>query len=212
MRQFINLLIVAFAFVAVSFWEQLNLTSLTVPALGFLVFLYISSSAHSRLMSTDTNTRGKDILQSMLLLMTVLLLVTSTGGRTSPFYFLLYFLPFAISFLLTPISAFTVAIGIVFLLLPELPQQEMVRGLIQIGSLMLISPLAYFLSSEYQERQRLEKTVSTTAEHIAKDVGEIIKDKTESLTKTESKALLDILKQVETLEGKEDQNIQKTEK
>lgn len=78
----------------------------------------------------------------------VFLLVFHTGALYSPIFFLLYFLLFGTSLLLSPTSAYVLAIsGSVFFLTSL--SGDPVRELLQILSLFLIAPIANAFGSQY---------------------------------------------------------------
>ena len=145
----------------------------------------------------------REQLHAFLLASVILLLIVSTGTLTSPFFFLLYFLPFVLSFLLSPSSALVFSFLCCAFFLQALIDTDYIRSMVQIGSFIGIAPRAYYFGSEYHEHQRLRIASEDTATGITKDIGRIIQDDKGSLTTKENKALTDILLQIEKLRGTE---------
>lgn len=160
------------------------------------------------------------VFDTLIFTAVILLLVETTGGLQSPLFFLLYFLLFATSLLLTPELAF-VLILVLFLFYFDQIWQNPTLNFLKFGSLALISPLSYILGRQYlrlaQEEKRVEileaeiKTlendiqnwtrgeVKENLEAIAQNVGTLLHLAPRLLTTTQIKSLNKILEILQKL-------------
>ncbi len=147
----------------VYFWLTLpKLAPFTLQLVAVLVLLYLGShwlKHHSSFFILHTkNTVPLDltILTSM-----ILLLISETGALASPFFFLCYFLLFAVA-MLYEIEATLVLTGVLILFFMFLPDPNWT----QIISLIMITPLAIFTAHSYEsvlaeERQLAREETDT---------------------------------------------------
>lgn len=87
------------------------------------------------------------------IILIVLLIVAATEGIRSNFFFLTYFLLFGISFLFEPYIIFIFLLGLVFLFVPQALEYDLLSNFIKLGSLVLLSPIAYFFSREFKKKE-----------------------------------------------------------
>jgi hypothetical protein len=134
-----------FSVAGVFFWLNTPfLFPLTLQLVAVLVLAY----AAVHWMGKKKRTRGtRSTIPFDLTLLTsmILLLVTETGALTSPFFFLLYFLLFAVA-LLYEIEATLILTGtllLFFLLLPSTDFSNL-SSLSELSALLMITPLAIF--------------------------------------------------------------------
>jgi hypothetical protein len=80
--------------------------------------------------------------------------VNSTGGLTSPFFFLIYFLLFSLSIILEPIISITTTVALIIFFLLNLPANQDFKILMPIISLAFITPFAMFMGQEQIEAQK----------------------------------------------------------
>ncbi len=92
-----------------------------------------------------------------------LLLVASTGGVVSPWFFLIYFYLFSVGLLLEKeaVAIYTLVIFLFFSFLPL--EGSLKHYFIRLFSLLLITPLAYYLSYKYEEVAKLRKNYQQLA-------------------------------------------------
>lgn len=197
MKHFFDAGILILSFLLVWLFQEFSLMDLTVPLLGLLMAIYLVTSF---LKATNSALAFHDPLHAFLLTTIILLLIVSTGSLTSPFYFLLYFLLFGLSFLLNPASSITFAALSCLFFLPNLIATDYIKGMLQIGSFITVSPLAYYCGAEYQEHIRITRATERLVNAIAKDISKIINDDSKVLTNTETKALTDMLNKLERAE------------
>lgn len=136
----------------------------------------------------------------------ILLLISSTGGIDSVLFFLLYFLCFGIAFAFEPAVIFVFVLGAILVFIPEALKGDFLVNLLKLGSLLLISPLAFFFGNEYRKNDKeneaieaLEERTKDAADTISKDLEEVIKDEKENLKSEDMEKLNEILEETEDL-------------
>lgn len=192
------------SFVLVYIWEQTFLADYTIQVLGLFVVIYILLTVIRRKKHPNANFGGTaDIF---ILNTTIFLLISLTGAIYSPLFFLLYFLGFGITFIFEPATVFLFTIGAALLFLPQAMKNNSIESYIRLGSLVLISPLAFFFGQEYKDRDKEEEEIEEIAERssdagesIAKDVGAVLQEEKEKLKPKTVEKLNDILEQTEDL-------------
>jgi len=194
------LLLLSFGFVFV--WQQTPLSGYTIQILGFLIFLYLIVSFRKK-GSKGFAPRGES-WTIFILNTVVLLLIISTGGFTSTLFFLLYFLVFGIAFVFEPPTVFVFVVGAIIFFVQDALKDDVMRNLIMLGSLGLISPLAFFFGREYRKEEvqdekinKLEQKTEQASNKIAKDVDEVLRKDDLKLESVEK--LNNILEQTEKL-------------
>lgn len=164
---FVHSLFLLSAIVLTWFWTSnpgLSLYNLQLIAL-FVIFYFLSHFLSRSAPLTST-------IDAIIFTIVILLLVSSTGGLSSPLFFLIYFLLFAVSLLFEPLITLvlTAAIFVFFW-----PNPLVFNSLIQLFSVLLILPLSVFLGRQYlkvleahqeikilkKESQKLEKAITS---------------------------------------------------
>ncbi len=106
--------------------------------------------------------KGGRLLEAVIFTAIIFVIVNTTGGVGSPFFFLLYFLLFSLSLLLEPaVSIATTLTSVAFFLL-TLPPDRGVNNLLPIFSLAFLTPFALFMGQEYLKEQRAKQQLQTT--------------------------------------------------
>ena len=199
------LLLVSFIFLFV--FEQAKLTDLTPQLIGILVFIFIILSAGRKKQISLSGPWGVFILNTV-----IFLVIFSTGGISSGFFFVLYFVVFAMAFVFDPNLAFIFAAGSLIVFLPVIFQGNTIENIIKIGSLFLISPLAYFFGNMFKKQEKnddkvveVKERAQDAADNISKDVQTVLSDEKQKLEPQDVEKLNDILEETEDLrqEGKE---------
>lgn len=205
MKIVLQALVLILSFVFVFVWKETPLVNYTVALSGALIVLYILFSARNK---------GKGFVQMggegpwgiFFLNTVILLLISSTGGIDSVLFFLLYFLCFGIAFAFEPVVIFVFVLGAILVFIPEALKGDLLVNLLKLGSLLLISPLAFFFGNEYRNNDKeneaivaLEERTKDAADTISKDLEEVIKDEKDSLKDEDMEKLNEILEETEDL-------------
>lgn len=141
-------------------------------------------------------------IDAVIFTMVILLLISSTGGLTSPLFFLIYFLMFGLALLFEPAISLslTLAMIIFFLLTPT--KEEPLTEALQLFSLLLITPLALFFGRQYLQLLEGEEKIKILEEESQVLEREIEKEETDVLmwaTLELKKGLTEVLDQTSDL-------------
>ena len=85
------------------------------------------------------------------------IIIFSTGGLNSPFFFLLYFFLFIIAFQNPSSSTLAYSLFLVLILSQSL---NSFTSVITLSSLLLITPLAWFMGKQFSEKAKNEKIIT----------------------------------------------------
>jgi len=110
-------------------------------------------------------------IDAVVFTMVVMLLVSSTGGLTSPLFFLIYFLMFGLALLFEPLITLSLAAAMILFFLFTPTKQEPLTEALQLFSLLLITPLALFFGSQYLKLLESEEKIK-----ILKEESEIMEE------------------------------------
>lgn len=83
----------------------------------------------------------------------ITLIIFSTGGLNSSFFFLIYFLLFTLAFQNPPTTTLSYSLVLILLLAQSLNSTQ---SLIPLSSLLFITPLAWFIGRQYLEKAKIE--------------------------------------------------------
>jgi len=193
MRVLLQSLFLLFSFALVFIWQASPLSSYTLPIIGFLVVVFIISSLATSKGRKQISLGGP--LGMFILNTIILLFVFSTGGLSSGFFFLLYFVVFALVFVFEPYTIIAFTIGIILVFIPDAIRDDVFGNFIRLGSIVLISPLAFLFGREYKKSGEQQDAL----ESIEKDVKEVIKKEKGNLSKEDLEKLSDIVGETEKL-------------
>ena len=148
-KEIVHSLVLIFAIIIGFVYPKTSLAQYDLQiSAGLFIFLYlmkrmfIEKSIYSRL------------AESVVFTLIVLGIVNSTGGLTSPFFFLIYFLLFSLSLILEPVISVTSTIALITFFLLNLPQNQDIKALLPIISLAFITPFAMYMGQEHIESQK----------------------------------------------------------
>lgn len=96
-------------------------------------------------------------LSLFTVIFTINLVVLSSGAINSSLLFLTYFLLFTLSFQYPPLVSLFFSL---FTIITYLFSLDSFSSLIKLSSLLLITPLTYFISHQQEENQHIEKLLS----------------------------------------------------
>ena len=154
-------LILSVAIFFIFAWTQSPvLNSYNLQLTGALILLYFGSKYLFR-------RRGSILmLETVMLISVVLLLIFSSGGINSPIFFVLFFLLFVIALLFDPYQAAIASFILVFLFLWQNFSDLSSVMIIDITSLILMTPLAMIFSNSYLKYLQSEGKISLLKEAI----------------------------------------------
>lgn len=188
------------SFVTVFIWNSLPLSNFTTPIIGLLVLTYlVLLRRNNKSTKSEKSLGGMDALSLSILISLVLLLILVTGAINSPLYFLLYFVPFAITFVLLPKTTFVFLLGSILLLLSSAVETNMTENIIKLGSLVLITPLAYFFGKEYRVVEEHTRSDTEIANEISQEAANVLRDQSSTLPTRDKEQLADIISKTEEL-------------
>jgi len=141
-------------------------------------------------------------VDAVVFTMVVMLLVYSTGGLTSPLFFLVYFLMFGLALFFEPLVSVSLAAAIILMFLITPTNQQPLTEALQLFSLILITPLALFFGSQYLKVLESEEKIKILQEEGKILEKQIKKEETDTLLWTSlnlKQGLSEILDEVSNL-------------
>ncbi len=202
LTQFLTLIA---SFAVIFIWQNSPLKDFTVQMLGLFIALYLIISARKKGRGFLTM-GGESPMGIFLLNSLIFLLIFTTGGLNSPLFFILYFLAFGIAFVFEPTLVFVFIIGTLLIFVPDILKSDLAMNSLKLGSVALLSPLAYFFGKEYQkndlqneEMLQLKEREKEAADTIAEDVEEILDNEHGNLKDKDMEKLNEILEEADDL-------------
>lgn len=147
---------------------------LQLTAVLFIVFFVTKKF----LIKTDAKSR---LIESVIFTLIIVSIVNSTGGVTSPFFFLIYFLLFSLSLLLEPIISITATLTLIIMFLLSLPENQDLSRLLPIFSLAFITPFAMLLGQEYFELKNSKLTIQKSQTDALLFISLVLKNHVKSI-------------------------------
>ena len=86
-----------------------------------------------------------------------------TDGLNSPFFFLVYFLLFTVAFQNSPTVTLSLSLVLIILLSQSL---NSLQSLLPLGSLLLITPLSWFIGKQYLDKNKVDTDFSISETNI----------------------------------------------
>lgn len=128
---------------------ELSYYSLQLVA-GLIIILFIKNLLIK-------NRQISNIFNLVTLNAIILLLIFSTGGISSPFFFLAYFLLFGIAFVSEPVLSigFSLILAVILSI-----QASSTRDILPIASIIFVSPLALFFGQQYLNNLAARKRIN----------------------------------------------------
>lgn len=205
MKLFLQSLTIISSFIAIFIWQNSPLKDYTVQLLGLFIVLYFIVAGRKG--GKGFLTLGGEGFMGVFILNTLIfLLIFSTGGLNSALFFVLYFLGFGIAFVFDPRNVFIFIIGGIIIFYPELLTGDVTSNLLKVGSLALISPLAYFFGREYRRSDVVDEKVNAmkertkeAADTISEDIEEVIEEEKTNLKDKDMQKLNEVLEETEDL-------------
>lgn len=142
--------------------------------LAYIVaFLIVASASYifAKRKQNISEIFSNSLLFIFVVLVGTLLIIFLTNGISSPLFFLLYFLIFGLPFITEPQAVIILLIGLLALFIPPALENDIFSNMVRIGSIIFISPLAFFFGKEFKKREK-----SQNREEIKKDTKKLPKD------------------------------------
>lgn len=197
MRFLLQSITISASFLSVFAWQNSPLSEYTIQTLGVLIFLYMITSARKRF--NPLSEGGSNLWTIYTLNTLIFLLIFSTGMLNSPLFFLLYFLGFGIAFIFEPGTVFIFFIGTILILFQQIISDDIITNVIRVGSLGLISPLAFFFGREFKDRETEEKKTEAIRESVSEKVESVIENESQTLSKDDLARLTEVLNETRKL-------------
>lgn len=160
--KYIRILLLSFIIVAIFAWTTTpSLNKYNLQLTGALVLVYFVT----RLLFGSI-IRQSFFLATIVLISIILLLIFSSGGLISPIFFVLDFLLFAIALLIAPYQAAVTSFILVLLFLWQNYQNISSPMIINLISLVLITPLAIVFSNSYLQNLQANGKITILKEAI----------------------------------------------
>jgi len=142
-KEIIHALILVFAITLTFIFSKTSLAQydLQITA-GLFIILYIVKKFIIK------QTSYSKLLESVIFTLVVMGIINSTGGLTSPFFFLSYFLLFSLGLILEPVISITTTLTLIIFFLLSIPQNQDFKALLPIISLAFLTPFAMYLGQE----------------------------------------------------------------
>jgi len=204
----IHSLFLLLAVVVAFFWTQSPTLSLyTLQLIAIFILLFFANHLFFRRQTKSQKTKSLPpklnlTLDAVVFTLVVMLLVYSTGGLTSPLFFLVYFLMFGLALLFEPLVTVSLAGAMILLFLITPTTQEPLAEALQLFSLVLITPLALFFGSQYLRVLESEEKIKILREESKILEEQIKKEETDTLLWTSlnlKQGLSEILDEVSSL-------------
>lgn len=117
-----------------------------------------------------------NLLESVIFTLIITLIVNSTGGINSSFFFLIYFLLFSLSLLLEPAVSLSASLTFITLFVLFMPKTDNFSNLLPVFSLAFLTPFSLYLGREYLLLQKTKKNLNQTKEETFLFLSLIIKN------------------------------------
>lgn len=159
--KFVRALLLSLTIILTFIWtSNPSLNIYNLQATGALIVLYFVSRFIFRRVSNTF------FFAALILVSVSLLLIFSTGGVNSPIFFVLNFLIFAIALLIAPSQAAVATITLAVIFIWESYSTLNTQTIINILSLVLITPIAMIFSKTYLKNLQSEGKITVLKEAI----------------------------------------------
>lgn len=196
-------LVIATSILFILLIQNTLLEEYTMPILGLVIAfssIYLVLKRRGR--------KGNDLFigsypEIASIIICLVLAISITGGIQSNLFFLLYFLLFGIAFLFEPVIIFVFVIGIGAIFLQDALLNDVFNNFIKLGSLLLLSPIAFFFSRELKSREDERKAIDEQTEIILEDA-EDLRSRPGPKSPEEEEDIDEIIETANELRGKTD--------
>jgi len=166
-------LVIATSILFIFLIQNTLLEEYTMPILGLVIAF---SSIY--LVLKRRRRKGNDLFigsypEIASIIICLVLAISITGGIQSNLFFLLYFLLFGIAFLFEPVIIFVFVLGIGAIFLQDALLNDVFNNFIKLGSVLLLSPIAFFFSKELKNRENERRAIDEQTEIILEDAEDL---------------------------------------
>lgn len=137
------------------------------------------------------------LIESAIFSFIIVIIVQTSGGLSSPFFFLNYFLIFSFSLLLSPTTSLTAALSLVILLIISHQGNLNFKDYLPTLSLLLMTPFALYLAEERQakiidqkEKEKNQETNFLFLSLVVKNHLRVIKEAVDNFVDDEQLAII----------------------
>lgn len=145
MRKFQKLLIIILSFILIFAWEQTFFANFYFEELVSLLIIYIIIAIKKKRFDFIFG-KGDNIWGVFIVNTVIFIIILATGGINSPIFFLSYLLFLGMGFIVEPFIIIVFLIGAIFIFSPQILLNDVQSNFLRLGSLLLITPLAFILS------------------------------------------------------------------
>lgn len=180
------------------------LSDYLAPILGFLIavsLIYIITQKRrnkGQELLTGTNFEVFGITTA------VLLIIFLTGAIQSNLFFLIYFLLFGLAFLFEPATVFVFVICMSLIFMDATLKGDVFSNLIRGGSIIFLSPIAFFFGREFKRRESLEDEIEKASSDIVEDADALLHSETATKKEEDVEEIDDIIEKTQELRSKLD--------
>lgn len=130
----------------------------------------------------------------------IMFIISLTQGLASPLFFFLYFLLFLLAFMCSPITVWVFLASVILYFFPQASENLNLNTFIKLGSLLLISPIAYFIGREFERRQLLNQQIQTKTDEIIQEA-QLLKEDGSLKSADETEVIDEIIEEAVSLKG-----------
>lgn len=168
-------------------WAVSPYHSFATQIIATLLALYVTK----HLLRNHISVQTESLLDSLILTALILVIVTATGGLTSPLFFLIYFLLFALSLLLAPAIPLILSFSlIIFFLFTSSVAKT--NELLPLFSFPLITPLAVYFGRQHKQNLFQKQNILHLNESVRRETEDVLLWLTTTFSR-ETEKILDLL-------------------
>lgn len=155
MKLVFHSLVLIFSFGLVFVWQQTSLIQYNLQLLALLICFYLTFY-WLRKKPRFKKRLPREWLDIFILNTVILLLLFLSGALYSPIFSLIYFLGFGISIVFEPATVILFVILTILIFLPQVLKNNSLESYIRLGSILLVTPLAFFFGQDFNKRHAQE--------------------------------------------------------
>ena len=130
----------------------------------------------------------------------ILLIIVLTNGLASPLFFFIYFILFLLAFMSESSTIWIFLVSIILFFIPEASRSFNYDTVIKMLSLLLISPIAFFVARELERRQLLNNRIESKTDEIIQEA-ENLRDSTLPSEPDKIEAIDEIIEEASSLQS-----------